>query len=211
MCSVSKNISMGFTKKKFPSGTHICLIYRDEKERHKIISKYLEAGLLTNEKVVYLADRMKPQEVIQWLEEMDIELCPNKAKKQLSVSVATTAYCPKNKFIPDTMLTKIKKLYTKALAENYTNLRATGEMTWALRGIPGSERLLEYESLLNELVVTHPFTGICQYDANKFDGATIFDILQVHPYMITRGQIVKNPAYIQPDEFLKEYANRGIH
>jgi len=37
----------------------------------------------------------------------------------------------------------------KAVAQGYPALRMTGEMTWVLRGLPGSERLLEYEAKLN--------------------------------------------------------------
>ena len=30
------------------------------------------------------------------------------------------------------------------------------------------------------------------------------DVLSVHPVMIVRGQLVQNPYYIEPDEFLKK-------
>ena len=34
------------------------------------------------------------------------------------------------------------------------------------------------------------------------------DVLSVHPVMIVRGQLVKNPYYIEPDEFLKQLRDR---
>lgn len=36
---------------------------------------------------------------------------------------------------------------------------------------------------------------ICQYDANRFDGVTLMEVLRVHPFMIARGRIVSNPYY----------------
>jgi hypothetical protein len=42
---------------------------------------------------------------------------------------------------------------------------------------------------------------MCQYDARLFDGATLFKVLQVHPYIIAQGQIVRNPYYIKPEDF----------
>lgn len=75
-------------------------------------------------------------------------------------------------------------------------------MSWALRGMPGSERLIEYEALLNTLGPGNPLTMICQFDIKKFDGATIFEVLNVHPMMIVRGQIMRNPYYVPPDEYL---------
>ncbi len=38
----------------------------------------------------------------------------------------------------------------------------------------------------------------CQYDARRFDGATLFDVLKVHPMMIIRGQVVRNPFTSSP-------------
>jgi len=48
---------------------------------------------------------------------------------------------------------------------------------------------------VNRVVQTHPITAMCQYDANRFPGETIFQALQVHPYMVMHGQLVKNPSY----------------
>jgi len=51
-------------------------------------------------------------------------------------------------------------------------------------------------------------TACCQYDARRFSGELIMDVLSVHPAMIVRGQLVKNPFNIEPDVFLKEYRER---
>jgi hypothetical protein len=51
---------------------------------------------------------------------------------------------------------------------------------------------------------------MCQYDARVFDGATLFRVLKVHPYMSAHGQIVRNPFYTRPEEFLKEVKPRQV-
>jgi hypothetical protein len=81
-------------------------------------------------------------------------------------------------------------------------------MTWALKDIPGSDQLLEYEVLLNTVISAFPHTGMCQYDARIFDGASLFKVLQVHPFMIAHGQIVSNPYYIRPEEYVAEIENK---
>ena len=55
---------------------------------------------------------------------------------------------------------------------------------------------------LNTITDTFPYMGMCQYDARLFDGASLFKVLQVHPFMIAQGQLVRNPFYIKPEEFL---------
>jgi len=41
--------------------------------------------------------------------------------------------------------------------------------------------LIEYEMMLNTVESDFPHSGMCQYDARLFDGATLFRVLQVHP------------------------------
>jgi hypothetical protein len=194
---------MGFTKESFPAGTHMCLIYSNDSDRRKIIGKYLESGIIGKEKVSYFADIMKPEEVCEWLLEMEIEI-PN--DDAFSILMAENTYCPHGTFVPEDMLRTLRTFYEQAKHNGYPNCRVSGEMSWALNGVPGSDRLMEYEALVNEVVITHPVTAVCQYDANKFSGSTILDVLKVHPMMIVHGQIVRNPYYIKPQDFL----NRNV-
>ncbi|MDH3973871.1 MAG: MEDS domain-containing protein [Deltaproteobacteria bacterium] len=208
MCNSHEKVPMGFTREAFPAGTHMCLIYNSESERKKLIGKFLESGILSGEKVGYFADMMTPAEVRDWLIAMDIVLPKGGNSEQFAIRDAENTYCPEGTFIPQRMLDNLKKYYKQALDEGYGGARVSGEMSWALKDIPGSERLMEYEALVNDVLKSHPVTAICQYDANKFDGATILDVLNVHPMMIVHGQIVQNPYYMKPQDFLNEYSGR---
>jgi hypothetical protein len=105
------------------------------------------------------------------------------------------------------MIARNKQRYADAEESGFAGTRTTAEMTWALRGGAGYERFLEYEALLNTVTARIPFVGMCQYDAQRFDGATLFDVLQIHPYMVAKGQIVRNPYYTKPEQYLA--ARRG--
>ena len=205
MRKTHKEVSMGFTRGMFPAGTHMCLIYSNDLERKKLIAKFLKSGLTAGEKVGYFADTMTPKQIKHWLAGLGVPIPPDNRAKQFSVSVAEEIYCPKGKFDPEQMLNTLRDYYQQALAEGYNGARVSGEMSWSLKGIPGSERLLEYEAQVNDVLDTHPLTPICQYDANLFDGATILDVLKVHPMMIVRGQIVRNPHYMDPKDFLRDF------
>lgn len=196
--STHQSIHLGFTNEEFHEGTHICLIYNDDRERKKVITKYVESGLLDREQVYYLADEMSPEEAKQWLSDIDVE-CDD-----CIVDSAEAVYCEGGYFSADRMLDNLKKYYKAGIQAGHSACRVTGEMSWALRGIPGSEELMEYESRINLVVPEYPITAVCQYDARRFDGDTIFECLRVHPYMIVRNQIVRNPYYVQPEEYLRE-------
>ncbi len=209
MCKEKSEIDMGFTDRKFPAGTHMCFIFQDEKERRKIITKFLGKGLQEQENVAYFADRMTREEVIDWLKGFDVDITGAITANNFGVHDSTDTYCPNGKFIPVEMLDRLKTFYNDSFAKGFTQGRVSGEMSWALRGIPGSDRLMEYEAWVNEVFKTHPITAICQYDANKFSGSLIMDVLKVHPMMIVKGQIVYNPYYMQLELFLKEFFDRN--
>jgi len=195
-------ISLGFDNKAYPAGTHMCLIYNDEAERLKIISKYLEKGLKTGGRVAYFVDEITPMEIYSWLDKLDVAPPEKNLYAAFTAAEAQKTYCPDGTFIPDRMLATLRDFYDQSVNQGYPHCRVCGEMGWALKNLPGSDRLMEYESLVNVVVTTHPVTAVCQYDANRFDGVTILKCLEVHPYMIVHGQVVHNPYYITPEEFL---------
>jgi hypothetical protein len=196
------SISLGFDSKAYPAGTHMCLIYNDDAERGKIISQFLDGGLKTGEKVAYFVDDISPADVYSWLEDLDIRLPEKNLGAVFTAAEARKIYCPDGTFVPDRMLATLREFYDQSVEQGCPHCRVSGEMGWALKNLPGSDRLMEYESLINVVVTTHPVTAVCQYDANRFDGATILKCLEVHPYMIVHGQVVHNPYYITPQEFL---------
>ena len=201
--SASKEVPMGFTSETFPAGIHMCYIYNDEVQRRKVISQFLESGLSNGEKVSYFMDVMSVDKMNEYLSALGLERLVREQSGRFSVATAMETYCPSGTFIPDEMLDKLGVFYRQSIDEGYNGARVSGEMSWALRGIPGSSRLVEYEARVNDTLTKYPVNAICQYNANHFDGATLFDILSVHPMMIVHGQIVRNPYYVKTDEFLK--------
>ena len=205
MSRLRKEVSMGFTRDLFPEGTHMCLIYDNEEQRKKIISQFMATGITLGEQVGYFADTTTLQEVKAWMEEMGLNLPEEKEDGRFSIFRAESVYCPTGAFVPSEMLARLGDCYERAVNAGYAGARVSGEMSWALKGIPGSDRLMEYEALINTVSEIHPVTPICQYDARCFDGATLLNVLKVHPLMIVQGQIVRNPYYMGPRDFLDEF------
>lgn len=192
---------MAFIENQLPESCHVCLIYETEEQRQKIISEYIAEGLRRGEVVRYFTDKTTPESIRSWLVELGVELSDAEKDGSFAISKAESAYCPEGNFEPQKMIDRSVNRYEQAKKAGYAGSRACGEMTWVFNGIPGSDRFLEYETLLNTVTSTFPHSGMCQYDARLFDGATLFRILQIHPYMIAQGQIVRNPFYTRPEEF----------
>ena len=207
METTAPDISLGFTKRAFPAGTHMCFVYDSEEDRHRVMAPYLAAGLEGGERVAYLS-HFAPESVLEWLDEAGVPAAKTEVRGSVEVLPAEHTYCPDGFFDPELMLDALRTFRAQADEAGYAGFRASGEMGWALEGIPGSERLLEYEAKLNYVFPECQITGICQYDANRWDGATLLHVLRVHPFMVVRGQVLENPYYMKPDDYLREYDGR---
>lgn len=210
MNTKGKSITLGFTNKRFRPGVHICFIYRDEQERREVVSKFLKSGFKNHEKVGYFTDIMTADELRKWVKEIGINLSDELNNKQFVIEQAMEHYCPHGCFTPQYTLDSLAYYCESAKNEGFSGARVTGETSWQARSkhISGIEQFIIYEALLNNVLMKHPVNTMCQYDAKLFSGAEIFDILQVHPYMVVHGQIVENPAYLNADEFLKKIQSR---
>jgi hypothetical protein len=88
-------ISLGFAEEKVPAGSHICYIFNDESERHKIMAKYLQSGLLAGEKVLYVFDTISKEELKATLEELGVDLS---VPRQIDLKDVRTIYYPHGSF-----------------------------------------------------------------------------------------------------------------
>lgn len=199
MCQVNQQASFDFAEQKFPTGVHICHLYTSENERRNTIAQFIQSGLLAGEKIGYLADAMDDMDT--HLSRLGLAPSGKVEPKQLVLAQAEPTYCPDGTFNPERMLDYLRSFYDQALSESFASTRMAGEINWLSKAMPGVERWLEYEALINSLVEEVPINGImCQYDVSKLDGAMLFDVLNVHPMMIVAGQIVHNPYFSIPDK-----------
>jgi hypothetical protein len=195
-----RQICLGTNSEYFPEGTHMCLIYDNEQERREIIGRFICDGLAQGERVGYFAHQVS--EAQDWLGTS----VSTKISGVLEIADALQIYCPQGFFEPQQTLAQVRAYYNEARARHFPGARISGEMSWALNHLPGTDRLVEYEALLNHVCASHPLTPICQYDARHFDGSTLLKIIKVHPLVIVRGQIVRNPYYLKPEDFLLSQA-----
>ena len=204
MVESQSNISLGFTDEKFPAGTHICQIFGDDAEREDSILKFLLAGLQVDERTALFSDKTGVEELSAFMAENGVSYEDAENAELISVAGTKSFYLPDDEFDPDYMLDQLAEHYDKSVADGCPGARAIGEVNPGVCHVPGGERLCEYESRITIMLRDRPVTAICQYDATAFDGATIMDVLKVHPMMVVRGAVVRNPFFIEPEDFLYE-------
>lgn len=184
------------SSKLYQPGAHVCLIYDDEAARRDVVAQFVEEGLASQERVAYFTDA-DPDIIRGWLGERGLEL---PARPQFSTHKARDVYCPDGTFDPDRMPAYWHAFDREARAAGFAAARATGETSWS-REVAGGERIVEYEAHLNDVLAGMAVTALCQYDVHRFDGATILDVLRIHPFLLMDGQLVENPYYVTPEKF----------
>ena len=184
------------------AGDHLCCIYQSEEEHRALLTPYLRQGLERGEKVFYIVDSHTAEEVFGYLEDEGLDVQPYLNSGQLSILTVDDAYMKEGSFDPEGMIDMLREETARALSEGFSALRVTGEMSWALKGLPGSERLIEYEAKLNDFFPGSSCLAICQYDRNRFGADILLDVLTTHPIAVIGTEIYENFYYIPPGEFL---------
>ena len=203
MAQSAHTVSLGFTGQQFEPGVHICQIFSDDDERQEALLQYMLTGLQGGERTACFTEQLGEESLREFLGAYGISYDEQKAKGSINLARTRDVYFLEDRFDPERMLSLLRNFYTSSMAEGYSAARVIGEMTPRVQHVPGGSRLLEYESRVSMLLRECPVTAVCQYDARVFDGATIMDVLKVHPLMIVRGSVVHNQFYIPPEDYLK--------
>jgi hypothetical protein len=194
------------------AGDHYCGIYRTDADHHALILDFIRDGIARHEKMFYIVNLHTGASLRGLLERGGVDVDALMRKGQLVILTAKEAYLKEGEFDPDKMVALLKSETQKALGEGYAALRVTGEMTWALTGEPGSERLVEYESKLNEFFPDSKCYAICQYDRRRFDSEVLLDILHTHPKVMcgTEGFDNERMYFVPPKAFLGTDRQSGV-
>lgn len=187
---------------KLQCGDHLCCLYESEEERLSALLAYILQGLQAGQKAICLADADTASHILAMLCAQGIAAHKHTACGQLVFLEKESVYLPKGYFDPQDMIDRLRAEEATALAQGYPGLRVAGEMSWALRGAPGSERLIEHEAKLNRFFPDSHCLALCQYDMRRFPPQLLLDILSTHPLAAVGSMVYENFYYIPPEEFL---------
>ncbi len=184
-------------------GMHLCSIYKTKEEQFSVIIPYFKEGVKRKEKCIYIVEESDKKEIIQRLsDDVDInyDLCRRWGK--ILFFTKEEAYLKGGYFDPEKMINLLTEAEAECLMQGYNGMRVTGEMTWILTKLPGTEKLIEYEAKLNYFLHTSNTIAICKYHESRFSPEILLDVIRTHPKVILYGELCDNPYYIEPDKFL---------
>lgn len=185
---------------------HICCFYRSSAELESVFLPYLEEGLRQGENVVCIFPKGEHAGLRSKLEKRGIR--STESSEQLKILTEDETYIAGGSFAKDRMAGMLRELLENARHSSRPAVRTLGEMSWALRNLPGTDELAEYECMVNELCTTYGCVLACAYDVNKFHARVLADAFATHSHIVLNGVIHENPHYMPPEEFLRHIAHR---
>lgn len=187
---------------------HMCAFVDSRDEQFDILMPFLREGFEQDDQIICIMDEASAGDYRCRCQEAGIDPAAHEASGKAPVLRFSNTYLEDGRFSADRMIALIRKCVEDSRKNGYPRIRGFGEMHWALRDLPGTEELIEYESRVNEVWDEHPEPMVCVYDVNKFSGRVLMDILATHPKVILGGKVVENPYYQEPKEFLASYRKR---
>jgi hypothetical protein len=171
---------------------HVCVFHRGPEERDTVLAAFFGAGLAAGDKCLCIADSPDTGAVAARLDPGHRRSRPD----QLTVLPAT-AYLTDGRFVPERVYDRWHSIIGGFADEGYRHVRGTGELSWFLRhhratGGDGTDALLKYESLCNQLVRRRPATIFCLYDLDLLDGGLLPGVLSHHSAALARGVLFRD-------------------
>ena len=192
--TTTPSVSPGIT---IEAGDHICAFYRGSNQRDDVLLPFLRDGLIAGHKCISVLDGCELSDVSTPLS-IDIDVTDALATGQLKVLSSDEAYLAGGYFSMQRMLDFwVQEVDASISDEGFPFVRSVGEMTWALRDVPGVDELVRYEIRLNRFLPRYPQVILCLYDLEQFtDGRILMEMLKSHPKVLMSGQILENPWYL---------------
>jgi hypothetical protein len=188
---------------------HICAFFDSREQEYAAFLPYFAEGIANGERVILIADEARHAELRDRLIGAGIDTGTAEATTQLQVLASEATYLRDGTFGRERMRALVEDALRAARDTPFRTVRTLGEMDWALRDLPGTEDLVDYECDINELLTEYDCTLACAYDLARFNGRVLLDVLCTHPQVLINGKIHENPYYTRPEEFRRARALRA--
>lgn len=189
---------------------HPCLIYESKEEQVAAFVPYLQSGLVQGEKCVYIVDDSSPGWIHEQLRANDFPIDDYVANGAFTIITKNDAYLLDGYFDTKKMCDFWSEAIKQANEAGFPALRAAAEMTWALGSEPGCGQLVNYESHLNNVFPNAKVSALCQYNRKRFNASIVKEMIHVHPLIVVGGEVISNPGFIQPEEFIESHAEMDV-
>jgi hypothetical protein len=187
---------------------HVCAFFNSEEEEYRVLLPFIRDGFACGHKSVHVVNPDQRGEHVRRLVAAGIDAGAAERTGQFELRTATETYLSDGRFDQDRMLNAFEQIASGNASGGFPLSRIVCRMDWAAEGQSCINDLIEFESRVNHIWEHHDDAVICTYHLGKFGGDTVIDIMRTHPMIIIGGILHRNPFFVPPGEFLREFRER---
>ncbi len=187
---------------------HICCFFDSRDQQYEALTPYFAEGIAQGEQVLGVLDAELHDDHHARLSKGGVPVQTAVRTGQLRTLKSDDTYLGGGRFSKAVMYRMLEDELKGIGQRGYTALRTCGDMAWALRNMPGTDELMEYESEVNDLLQIYPATFVCLYDAARVSGRAMLDIISTHSHVMIGGVVHENSYAMAPDEFRRSFLAR---
>lgn len=200
---------LSFAGSQLAETRHVCAFFNSDDEEYRVLLPFIKDGFEFGHKAVHVVNPHQRSEHVQRLIAAGIDPEAAERSGQLELRTNTETYLRNGQFDKDRMLDAFEQIASGNAPGGFPLSRIVCRMDWAAEGKSYVNDLIEFESRVNRVWEHHDDAVICTYHLGKFGGDTVVDIMRTHPMVIIGGTLHRNPFYVPPAEFLREFRERG--
>jgi hypothetical protein len=182
---------------------HICAFFSSPQEEYEVLMPFIKEGFERGEKAFHVVAPELRSWHLQRMVAGGIDVVDAQDRGQFELCDWSEMYLPDGRFDQYRMMAAWDSVLGRAGAQGYPRTRIVAHMEWSLEENEGVSDLLEYEARFNLRKCDHD-PVVCTYALNRYNGATIMDIIRTHPMVLLGGLLQENPFYVEPQEFIRE-------
>jgi hypothetical protein len=187
---------------------HVCAFFDSVDEQYEALNPYFSEGLAQREEVLTIVESDRHDDHVRRMEAGGVPTDTALASGQLKVLASDDTYLKDGIFVADRMFDTLQRALEDSRRGPNAGIRTCGDMEWALKNLPGTDELMQYESRVNLLTSEYDCTLLCVYDLNRFSGRAVADVLATHSHVILGGRMYENPYFTDVPTFLQLFALR---
>lgn len=194
---------------KLKAPRHICCFFDSRDQQYEVLTPYFKEGLSQREQVFCVMEGHLVDDHLERLESARVDVASEVRTGRLKTMASDDTYLAEGRFDKARMYGILEKVIEDLRGSGHSAMRSCGDMEWALRNMPGTHALMQYESEVNQLLVDRDdATFLCVYDANRIGGRAMLDILSTHSHVVIGKAVHENPYYMTPDDYRRTFLAR---
>jgi hypothetical protein len=162
-------------------GEHVCVFYRSDGERDRLMAAYLRDGLRIGHACLCVAGAPESAAVLSALRDTDVSRLD--VNDQPHTIPRTEARTPPTRLIANWSRATFER-------EDCTFARVVADMSWVLPESP--DDVTRYEANATTLARSYPQSCVCLYDLHRVDDV-IYELIRLHKQVWVGGVMLENP------------------